>query len=241
MLGISVATLAVWALRLAIVAPFLAVLCIGVFRLGVMEFRLPFLGLVLAILLAAIALLMSAGALIGGLGGDGAHMQRAAIALVVSLVMLYPPLNTVRKGGSVPPIHDISTDLSNPPLYRDVPSVRAENDNSLELDEKVQAAQKAFYTALGPLMLDGGAGDNFAKALSTAEAMGWDIVAQNSGEGRIEATATTALFGFKDDVVIRLSDEAGKTRVDMRSASRAGLSDLGANAARIEAYFAALK
>ena len=241
MLGISIATLTTWGLRLAIAAPVLAVFCIAFFRLGIIEFRLPFLGLVLAVLLAAIALLLSAGALIGGLGGDGAHMQRAAIALVLALVMLFPPLNTVRKGGNVPPIHDISTDLDNPPIFEAVPGVRAANDNSLALDEKVQAAQKAFYTELAPLSLSGTPADNFARALAAAEAMGWEIVAQSADKGIIEATATTTLFGFKDDVIIRLSDASGDTRVDMRSASRAGLSDLGANAARIEAYFAALQ
>ena len=105
----------------------------------------------------------------------------------------------------------------------------------------MQAAQKAFYTELAPLSLSGSAADNFAKALAAAEGMGWEIVAQNADKGIIEATATTTLFGFKDDVIIRLSDANGGTRVDMRSASRAGLSDLGANAARIQAYFAALK
>lgn len=241
MLGISIATLATWGLRLAIAAPVLAIVSIAIFRLGMMEFRLPFLGLVLAILLAAIALLLSAGALIGGLGGDGAYMQRAVIALVLALLVLYAPLNTIRKGGSVPPIHDISTDLENPPLFEAVPGVRAANDNSLALDAKVQAAQKAHYTDLAPVSLGGAPSDNFAKALAAAEAMGWEIVAGNAENGIIEATATTALFGFKDDVVIRLSADGGDTKLDMRSASRAGVSDLGANAARIKAYFAALK
>lgn len=245
MLGITLAGLTKWALRLAIAAPVLALLCIAVFRLGMMEFRLPFLGLAVAVLLAAIALLLSVGALIGGLGsrssGDGAHKTRAAIALVLALVMLFPPLNTVRKGGNVPPIHDISTDLDNPPIFVAVPAMRGANDNSLALDEQVQAAQSAFYTELAPLSLSGAAADNFAKALAAAEGMGWEIVAANGESGIIEATATTALFGFKDDVIIRLSNVDGGTRVDMRSASRAGLSDLGANAARIEAYFAALK
>lgn len=241
MFGLSVAGLTLWGLRLAIAAPLLALFCIAIFRLGLIEFRLPFLGLVLAIVLAAIALLLSAAALIGGLGSDGAHMQKAVIALVLALVMLFPPLNTIRKGGSVPPIHDISTDLDNPPVFEVVPGIRAANDNSLALDEKVQAAQSAFYTDLAPLSLSGAPADNFAKALAAAEGMGWEIVTSNAAIGVIEATATTTLFGFKDDVIIRLTAANGGTRVDMRSASRAGVSDLGANAARIEAYFAALK
>ena len=40
-------------------------------------------------------------------------------------------------------------------------------------------------------------------------------------------------MGFRDDVVIRVSAAGAGTRVDMRSASRYGLSDFGANAARI--------
>ena len=71
--------------------------------------------------------------------------------------------------------------------------------------------------------------------------MGWEIVASDAAKGTIEATATTALFGFKDDVVIRLSADGANTKVDMRSASRAGVSDLGANAARIAAYFDTLQ
>ena len=241
MLGISVATLSLWALRLAVAAPVLALVLIGLFRLGVMDFRLPLLGVAVATLLAGIALLLAAGALIGGVGGDGAHAQKAAIALVVSLLVLFAPLNTVRKGGGVPRIHDISTDLDNPPLFETVPGLRAAGDNSLDLNPKVQAAQKAFYTDLAPLLLPGAPDGNFAAAEAAAKAMGWDIVAADAAGGRLEATATTPLFGFKDDVVIRLTASAADTRVDMRSASRVGLSDLGANAARIKAYFEALK
>ena len=241
MLGISVATLTTWGLRLAIAAPVIAINLLALFRLGVMDFRLPLLGVAVATLLAGVALLLGAMALIGGYGGDGAHTQKAVLAVVLALVVLYAPLSTLRKGGNVPPIHDISTDLDTPPVFTAVPATRAAGDNSLDIDGDVQAQQKAFYTELAPLRLDGTPSDNFAKALAAAEAMGWEIVAQDAAAGTLEATATTAMFGFKDDVSIRLTRDAGATKVDMRSASRVGLSDLGANAARIEAYFAALK
>jgi uncharacterized protein (DUF1499 family) len=191
-------------------------------------------------LLAIVALLMGVMALIGGYGGDGVYTQKAVIAVVLAVVVLYAPLSTLRKGGNVPPIHDISTDLDHPPVFVAVPALRAASDNSLEIKAEVQAQQKAFYTELAPKRLGGLPSDNFAKALVAAEAMGWDIVAQDASAGTLEATATTALFGFKDDVSIRLSADAGATKVDMRSVSRVGVSDLGANAARIEAYFAAL-
>jgi uncharacterized protein (DUF1499 family) len=70
--------------------------------------------------------------------------------------------------------------------------------------------------------------------------MGWTIVAQDATRGRIEAYDRTRWYGFVDDIVIRLMAEGAGTRVDMRSASRVGISDLGKNAERIGAYFAAL-
>ena len=70
--------------------------------------------------------------------------------------------------------------------------------------------------------------------------MGWDIVAVDGKEMRIEATATSLLFGFKDDVVIRIGAAPEGSRVDMRSLSRVGIGDLGVNAQRIRAYFAKL-
>ncbi|WP_404326387.1 DUF1499 domain-containing protein [Aerophototrophica crusticola] len=79
------------------------------------------------------------------------------------------------------------------------------------------------------------------RAEAAARDMGWDIVAVEPAEGRVEATATTAWFGFKDDVVVRVRPEGDGSRIDVRSKSRVGRSDLGANAARIRDYLARLK
>ena len=70
--------------------------------------------------------------------------------------------------------------------------------------------------------------------------MGWKIVAADSTAGRIEATATTPWFGFKDDVVVRVRPEGSGSRIDVRSVSRVGQSDVGTNARRIRAYLADL-
>ena len=66
--------------------------------------------------------------------------------------------------------------------------------------------------------------------------MGWDLVEANATAGRIEATDTTFWFGFKDDVVIRVTPADGGSRVDVRSLSRVGGGDAGTNAKRIRAY-----
>jgi uncharacterized protein (DUF1499 family) len=81
----------------------------------------------------------------------------------------------------------------------------------------------------------------FKRAEATARAMGWEIVAAEPGEGRIEATDTTMWFGFKDDIVIRIVPEGEGSRLDIRSMSRVGKSDLGKNADRIRKFLAALK
>jgi uncharacterized protein (DUF1499 family) len=75
------------------------------------------------------------------------------------------------------------------------------------------------------------------KAIDAARALDWEIVASDAPAGRIEATATTMWFGFKDDIVVRVRPEAGGgSRVDVRSVSRVGQSDVGANAKRIREF-----
>ena len=78
----------------------------------------------------------------------------------------------------------------------------------------------------------------FSVALDLTNARGWDVVTAKAADGHIEATAITAVLGFKDDIVIRIVAKDGGSRIDMRSASRLGRSDLGVNAARIQAFLA---
>lgn len=81
----------------------------------------------------------------------------------------------------------------------------------------------------------------FEQALRTAKNMGWTIVNSNPGEGRIESTDTTFWFGFKDDIVIRITAAGQESRVDVRSVSRVGRSDVGTNAKRIRRFLQKLK
>ena len=84
-------------------------------------------------------------------------------------------------------------------------------------------------------------GAPFDRALRTARSMGWQIIDDNKAAGRIEATATTFWFGFMDDIVIRIRADGSGSRVDVRSESRVGVSDLGKNAERIAKFLAAMK
>jgi uncharacterized protein (DUF1499 family) len=102
----------------------------------------------------------------------------------------------------------------------------------------VAQQQREAYPDVRPLETQLSPAEAFARAEGVARAMDWDIVAAVPEEGRIEATATTFWFGFKDDVVIRIRPSADGSRLDIRSKSRVGRSDVGANAARIRAFVA---
>jgi uncharacterized protein (DUF1499 family) len=109
------------------------------------------------------------------------------------------------------------------------------------LRPEVAAQQKQGYPDIVPALLRVLPDRALARAEAAARALGWEIVAAVPAEGRLEATATTRWFGFKDDIVVRVTPAPGGSQVDIRSVSRVGKSDLGANARRIRAFLAALR
>ena len=228
--------LAVWGLRLALIAPVIMLIAGGLYRLRFVDFQIPLLAFAVAVLMAAVAALLGLiGALVSARVGS-ADAKRAVAALVVALVVLVAPLNTVRQGAGVPMIHDITTDLEDPPVFVEVPRKRLSSDNSLDIDAEVLAAQKAYYTDIEPTLLPMAKAEAFALVREAVNAFEWVVHAENANLGYIEATASTPFFGFRDDIVIRVMEQSGAVRVDMRSASRVGLSDLGVNAKRIRDF-----
>jgi uncharacterized protein (DUF1499 family) len=167
----------------------------------------------------------------------------ARAALLFSIVLgagaAWFPLHMAQQARVLPRIHDISTDLTHPPAFVAVLPLRADAANpATHGGAEVAAAQRLGYPDIVPLMLAVAPAEACARALAAAHKMGWQIVAFDPNSGRIEATATTFWFGFKDDVVVRITAMDGASRVDVRSVSRVGKSDIGANAARIRAYLA---
>ena len=175
------------------------------------------------------------GALALGLG-------MALLGLVLGLGTAWVPWSRIQTAGEVPPIHDITTDTEDPPAFVDVVPLRADAPNPVEHGgAEVAEQQRAGYPDLETVGLTVAPDRAFAAALEAAREMGWEIVAAEPDEGRIEATATTFWFGFKDDVVVRVRPApAGGSELDVRSLSRVGGSDLGTNARRIRAYLEVL-
>ncbi len=165
--------------------------------------------------------------------GAGALMA----ALLIGLLAAGVPLYGLRVARSVPPIHDISTDTGRPPAFVAVVPLRADAPNPAEhAGEELAKSQREAYPDIVTHRIGAAPAAAFARVEQAARDMGWDIVATDAAAGRIEATDTTFFFGFKDDVVIRVEPDGDGSRVDVRSVSRVGTSDVGANAKRIRAY-----
>lgn len=166
----------------------------------------------------------------------------AAAAVVIAGVTVGVPLFFSRQAAGVPPIHDITTDTAQPPPFVALRQARAAAPNGAEYGGPSVAVQQArAYADLAPLRFTSAVGPVFAAVVEVARQSGWEVAADVPGEGRLEATATTPWFGFKDDVVVRVVPDGGGTKVDVRSASRVGRSDLGVNARRIRVFSDALR
>ena len=161
------------------------------------------------------------------------------LGLLLGLGAAFVPWRWMQQARRVPPIHDITTDLDRPPKFVAVLPLRAGAPNPATYGgSEVADAQRRSYPDIKPLLLGVPAGAAYSRALASARGMGWELVATDSTTGRIEATATTPWFGFKDDVVVRVRPEGSGSRIDVRSVSRVGTSDIGANARRIRTYLA---
>ena len=147
-----------------------------------------------------------------------------------------------QKGASVPAIHNISTDTSDPPQFTQaIIDLRGQNSNPLAYNaDELAAAQQSAYPRVKPLTVATTKVETVRAAVSALEGMGLEIVAVDEALGLVEATDTTFWFGFKDDVVVRVRAADGGSVVDVRSVSRVGVSDLGKNAQRIETLLASL-
>ena len=159
----------------------------------------------------------------------------AVLGLLVALLPLGMALHWEYASRTTPPINDISTDTADAPVFWDMP-------NPTDYPgAKSAALQRAAYPDLAPLKLGLTPEQAFAQALSVAQEKGWTLVASVPAEGRIEATSSSLLYGFTDEVIVRVKATDGGALVDVRPRSRLGRVDRGVNARRIRDYLAALQ
>src|SRR5689334_3033025 len=190
----------------------------------------------------AIIVVAVAGLILGLLARTGRSLLVSLVTLVLLAAVAAVPVGALRSAGRVPPIHDITTDLDDPPRFVAVLPLRQGAPNTAEYAGAALAAQqRAGYPGLAPARFAAPRDQVFARAVEVARGLGWQIVAAVPAEGRLEATDRTRWFGFRDDVVVRVAAEGTGTRVDVRSVSRVGRSDLGTNARRIRRFEEALE
>ena len=159
------------------------------------------------------------------------------MALLLSTIAIAIPLSMLNKGKSVPPIHDISTDLVNPPEFVAIAPLRADAPNPVEYaGVEVATQQRAAYPELQTLHYPQSKSELVEATKQVIDNLGWQLVNIDTNQGIVEATDRTMWFGFKDDVIVRITDNGSKRLVDIRSKSRVGGSDLGKNAERIHGF-----
>jgi hypothetical protein len=210
------------------------------FRIGLLLFAVAFLAGLLALLISGLAWLRV-----------HPNPTAAMAATAGALVMILPLIQFAGARGK-PGIHDISTDLADPPRFSAILPLRAKAANGApdRIDEVTAGLQRAGYPDLVTLDLPLPGDTAFPKAVQAAKAMEWEIVSTRPADGILEATATTAWFGFRDDIVVRIRPAAGPasggqagkpaphehSHIDVRSTSRVGRGDAGKNADRIRRY-----
>lgn len=230
------------------------------FRLGLLPLGTSFSTLAFG-LVACVFVSMTAAALIFRRLARKQSLGKLAMWLCLCLLPVVVVVSQVGlKGFQAPAIHDISTDLEQPPAFVFAQSERVPGDNTLEHGGAALAEQQRLgYPQLKPLHVTASQADVWAAAKAVIADKQWRILGEDKNRGHIEAVATTPLMGFADDIVIRIRTEAmseemaadgsGEQKspieenfvVDVRSVSRVGVSDLGANAARIDSFLIALQ
>jgi uncharacterized protein (DUF1499 family) len=190
----------------------------------------------------AAAVVSAAALVLAPLRGQRRGMLRALAGLAIGLITVGVPAWFLQTARSVPPIHDITTDTADPPQFETILPLRAQAPNPTTYGgPAVAAQQRAGYPDIAPADYPVDPETAFEVALAAARALGWTVVAMDEAGGRIEAIDRTFWFGFADDVVIRIRPTDAGSRIDVRSTSRVGVSDMGTNAARVRGFLAQLQ
>ena len=165
----------------------------------------------------------------------------AFLAVAIGLAGAWMPVSWFLWSQQLPEINDISTDVAAPPAMVALLQLRRGAPNPPAYPGAAAALQRAAYPDIVPVVLPVPPAEAFKRVDHVAMAMGWDVVARAPAEGRLEAIDTSQWFGFRDDIVVRIRAAGTGSRIDIRSKSRAGESDLGVNARRIRDFIARLK
>ena len=223
--SIAIALAGILGVRLGLLDPLGA---FGLFALGAVA------GGVSTTLLGVVSLLLTRG------GSDLLGRARAWQASAIGAVLVASVLVAGAPGRGAPSINDITTDLDDPPGFEAAILLPENRGRDMAYPEEFVSIVRDAYPDLDSIELHASADEAYAQALGAARALGWEITQESPAIGVFEARATTPIFRFVDDVAVRVRPGAEGAVVDVRSKSRDGRGDLGANATRIRAFTTAL-
>lgn len=232
--------LAVWSLRLAVIG-------VGVVLVAVLAARTDRLdgGQAAAALVAGLAVTAAATAvaILGAIhiwfsGYRGARY--AVLAMVLGAATLAFPVASLVAGFGHPPLNDVTTDPADPPAFDIAAAARPASANPVTYPQAFAPVQRRLYPEIRPIEVDLPPEDINEMIAELVAGRGWRVLDRldyrgPEREGRFEIVHRTLVMGFRDDIVIRVRAAGGRTRIDMRSASRYGRQDFGVNARRVVA------
>ncbi len=241
------APLARWSSRIAIFAASLVVIGLLLHRLtsfptpiAINLFVVAFAGAALALLIGLVALAQIWHSGYAGAGG-------AAIGILLPLLMAAWPLAYVQTYLKTPRINDVSTDLTTPPRFVALAKQRVQDKNGPVYPVRFAEVQQKSYPDLRTLVIERPVEESFELVEDTAARLKWKVtlsdppVGRTAKAGALEATDQTMIMGFTDDIVVRVEGNLNRSRIDVRSASRYGVVDLGQNATRVRRFLTELK
>ncbi|MGE0232497.1 MAG: DUF1499 domain-containing protein [Flavobacteriaceae bacterium] len=236
---------ALWSRRLSFFSVPLLLLTALLSRAGYIDPPVALTVISVAVALAVVAVALAIGAFVSIWRHGHRGFRNAFLGFVVGALVLLLPGYALISIVEKPALNDVSTDLQNPPAFIAAARVRAAGENTVAYDQAKAPLQRSAYPGIGPVELDLPVEEAYRLVLEKVLAERWRILDErepvNGLEGRVEAVASSPVFGFDDDVVITVSDRGdGGSIVNMRSASRYGRHDLGRNADRIYAFLSEL-
>jgi len=222
---------------------FISIVCLGSVVISIMGVRGDWIGIrsafttILYAAQAGVAILIAATVIFALARGDIRSQVKSGLAIVLVLIPVIGHYGTQPAKTLGAPLNDVSTNTINPPVFNAVIPLRPKGSNSIEYPGATAAArQTELFPDIAPIESSLSTDEAFKRALNIAKKMGWEIVAQDMSTGIIEAVASTPVFSFEDDVVIRILSAESGSIVDIRSHSRVGRGDRGKNAQRVSDF-----
>ena len=235
-----VSGLATWSRNLAVFSVIAVVVSILIVRFGFLEMKPALSTFFGALGIAGLSILVGLAAFAAIWQNGSRGMSRILLALLIDALVLAYPAYLGLQYRRLPPIHDITTNPIDPPRFEALARLRTgEGANSAVYAGLYSAEQqRTAYPDIETVELEIPVQRAYELTLQLVNKRKWTVIDERAPQlprriGRIEAVARTPIMGFRDDVVIRVTPLGQGTRIDVRSASRVGAHDLGANASRI--------